>query len=91
MRDMSILKEMPETQPRIEHREGTIARSIEQQTAKLPSDTWLWCGVAAIGTSLCCELIGKKDLSRFFGQWVPTFLLIGIYNKIVKEQGSEGT
>ena len=91
MRNMSILKEMPETQPRIEHREGTIARSIEQQTAKLPSDIWLWAACGAIGTSLGFELAGKKDLSRFFGQWVPTFLLVGLYNKIVKEHGSEGT
>ena len=59
MRDMTILKEMPETQPRIEHHEGIVARSIEQQTAKMPSDVWLWAACGAIGTSLGCELLGQ--------------------------------
>jgi hypothetical protein len=33
----------PRAGAREEHREGPIARSIEQQTAKLPSDTF--CGL----------------------------------------------
>ena len=32
-----------------EHKEGPIARRIEKQTAKLPSDTFLWGAVGAIG------------------------------------------
>ena len=36
---------------RREHTEGQIAKSIESQTAKLPSDTFLWAAVAAIGVS----------------------------------------
>jgi len=35
-----------------QHREGTIARTIEQQTAKLPSDTFLWAAGASIIGSL---------------------------------------
>jgi hypothetical protein len=35
----SIVDGEPKTVPRSERREGAVARTIEQQTAKLPSDT----------------------------------------------------
>jgi hypothetical protein len=75
---------------REEHREGPLARSIEQQTAKLPSDTWLWCAVASIGVSLYFQITGDERKANFVGHWAPTFLLLGLYNKLVKLHGSEG-
>jgi hypothetical protein len=33
-----------------EHREGPVARAIEKQTAKLPSDAFLWAAGASIAT-----------------------------------------
>jgi hypothetical protein len=86
--DMAVKRE-PQTQPRIEHREGVLARSIEQQTAKLPSDTFLWAALGSIGLSLGLELSGKKDAANFVGHWAPTFLIIGLYNKLVKLEGSD--
>jgi hypothetical protein len=75
-------------QPKPEHAEGQVARTIEQQTAKLPSDTFLWAAVGAIAGSLTLQLAGKQKASLFIGQWAPTFLLLGLYNKIVKVAGS---
>jgi hypothetical protein len=72
-----------------QHTEGTVARTIEQQTAKLPSDTFLWAAVGSIGTSAVLRLMGKKHASLFVGEWVAPFLLLGVYNKIVKTQGSD--
>jgi hypothetical protein len=77
------------TRQRENHREGTIARAIETQTAKLPSDTFLWASLGAIGMSLVLQSLGKKEESLFVGQWAPTFLILGLYNKIVKELGSD--
>jgi hypothetical protein len=74
---------------REEHSEGVVARTIEQQTAKLPSDVFLWAAVGSIGASLVLQLMGKQQVSNFIGQWAPTFLLLGVYNKIVKVEGSE--
>ena len=71
------------------HSEGSIARTIEQQTAKLPSDVFLWAAFGAIGTSAVLQLMGKKQASLFVGDWVAPFLLFGVYNKIVKTQGSD--
>lgn len=72
-----------------DHSEGTVARTIEQQTAKLPSDVFLWAALGSIGTSAMLRLMGKKNASLFVGDWVAPFLLFGIYNKIVKTQGSD--
>jgi hypothetical protein len=72
-----------------QHAEGRIARNIEQQTTKLPSDIFLWAGLGSIGASLVLQLMGKKHLSQFVGHWVPTFLIFGLYNKVVKVAGSD--
>ena len=73
------------------HAEGSVARSIERQTAKLPSDTFLWAAVAAMGVSLAMQLSGKKHAGLFVGQWAAPFLLFGVYNKLVKVAGSDRT
>jgi hypothetical protein len=72
-----------------EHTEGTVARTIEQQTAKLPSDLFLWAAVGSIGVSALLQITGKQKFSLFVGQWVAPFLLLGVYNKIVKVAGSD--
>ena len=72
-----------------EHSEGTVARSIEQQTAKLPSDLFLWAAVGSIATSLTLKTMGQDRNALFVGQWAPTFLILGLYNKIVKVMGSD--
>ena len=72
-----------------EHSEGPVARTLEQQTAKLPSDLFLWAAVGSIGASALFQLMGKKKASLFVGEWVSPFLLFGVYNKIVKVAGSD--
>jgi len=80
----------PRTRPRPEHREGKVARSIEQQTAKLPSDTFLWTAIGSMGVSLALALTGRGKAATFVGQWAPTILILGLYNKLVKIEGSDG-
>lgn len=74
---------------RHEHSEGKLARTIEQQTAKLPSDVFLWAALGSIGASALLQLMGKQKASLFVGDWVSPLLLFGVYNKIVKVQGSD--
>lgn len=73
----------------VEHSEGQLARSIEQQTAKLPSDSFLWAALAAMGVAFALQVSGKKPESLFIGQWAAPFLLFGVYNKLVKVSGSD--
>ncbi len=72
-----------------QHSEGAVARTLEEQTAKLPSDVFLWAAMGSIGTSALLQFMGKKEASLFVGQWVAPFLLFGVYNKIVKVAGSD--
>lgn len=72
-----------------DHREGVVARAIEQQTAKLPSDTFLWAALGSIAASLTLQCLGKREEANFVGHWAPTFLILGLYNKIVKTHGSD--
>ncbi len=69
--------------------EGPLARAIEEQTARLPSDVWLWAAGASIATSLFLQYNDQKQKALFVGNWAPTFLLLGIYNKMVKQHGSD--
>ena len=80
----------PKPSPRAEHREGNLARAIEQQTAKLPSDAFLWAAVGSMGLSLALEIAGEEKKANFVGHWAPTLLILGLYNKLVKLQGSDG-
>ena len=72
-----------------EHSEGIVARTIEEQTAKLPSDIFLWGALGSIGISLYFELKGDTQKSSFVSRWVSPFLLLGVYNKLVKLAGSD--
>ena len=76
---------------RYEHTEGRVAKSIEEQTAKLPSDTFLWAAIGSMATSATLHMMGNKEASVFVGQWAPTFLILGLYNKLVKQLGSDFT
>jgi hypothetical protein len=74
-----------------QHTEGEVAKTIEQQTAKLPSDVFLWAAVGSMAASATLHLRGNKETSLFVGQWAPTLLILGLYNKLVKQLGSDFT
>ncbi|GAB2778440.1 hypothetical protein GCM10027275_22290 [Rhabdobacter roseus] len=72
-----------------EHKEGKVAKAIEEQTSKIPSDTFLWAALGAMGVSLTLKLLRKDEEALFVGQWPAPFLLLGIYNKLVKQEGHD--
>jgi len=78
------------TEPQ-QHSEGKVAKAIEDQTAKLPSEIFLFASLAAMGASLTLKFMGRKHTALFIGQWAAPFLLLGIYNKLVKLEGHDET
>ncbi|MBV8214772.1 MAG: hypothetical protein JOZ08_16320 [Verrucomicrobia bacterium] len=46
------------------HAEGPVARSLEQQTAKLPSDLFLWAAVGSILASLILKATPSSPALR---------------------------
>ncbi len=73
------------------HSEGPVARGIEEFTAQIPSDVYLWAAGASIIGSLSLMVSGNRHGALFVGQWAAPFLLLGVYNKIVKVSGSDRT
>lgn len=78
-----------ETDEAHRHAEGGVARGIEQYTAQMPSDWFLWAAGGSILASLTLQCLGRKEDAQFVGQWVAPFMLLGVYNKIVKVAGSD--
>jgi hypothetical protein len=72
-----------------EHTEGPVATAIEEQTAKLPSDLFLWLGVGSMIVSAAFQIAGQKKVSNFIGHWPVNFLVLGLYNKLVKLEGHD--
>jgi len=72
-----------------QHEEGAITKQIEYYTSQVPSGTYLSLAVGSIGLSLALKLMGQDKTANFVGQWVPTILILGLYNKLVKVEGSD--
>lgn len=69
--------------------EGMVTKAIEKQTAKVPSVVYLAAALASMAGSLTLKLMGRKSTALFIGQWAAPFLLLGLYNKIVKTEGHD--
>ena len=71
--------------------EGRLTKSIEKKTTKIPSIGFLGLAIGSMAVSVGLELFSRcrKDPANFVGLWVPNFLLLGIYNKLVKLEGSD--
>lgn len=85
--EKSELAYEPSSVVRDDHAESTFTRIIEHQTAKIPSDAFLFAALASMGASLVLQFTGRREASRFVGQWAPTLLTMGLYNKVVKLMG----
>lgn len=72
-----------------QHKEGEVTKKIEDQTAKLPSDTFLWLAIGSMAVSAALKIGGNGKTSLFIGQWAAPFLLFGVYNKLVKQLGHD--
>ena len=70
-------------------REGKMTRETESMTAQIPSLAFLTGAVVSMAVSLGLQVTGREKLSLFIGQWAPTFMLLGLYNKLVKVAGSD--
>jgi hypothetical protein len=62
----------------------TQSCSLERTMAMIPADAWMMAALGSIGLSLFLKLNGRKDDSRFIGDWAAPFLLLGVYTKLVR-------
>jgi len=72
-----------------ESSEDQFTGAIEKQTSRVPSSTFLGLAVASMAFSAAFKLMGKDSWALFVGQWAAPFLIMGNYNKMVKQHGSD--
>jgi hypothetical protein len=69
--------------------EDRITGAIEAQTSRIPSSGYLAAAFGSIAASAILKMLGKHDWALFVGQWPAAFMLMGVYNKMVKQHGSD--
>lgn len=74
-----------------EAQEDQVTAAIEKCTAKIPSSAYLGAAIASMIVSVGFKAAGKNHEALFVGQWAAPFLILGIYNKLVKLHGSDAT
>ena len=67
----------------VTHRAEETQRTFFRITDGIPEETWYWAALSSIGVSALLKLRGKDDWALFVGQWPPTFLLFGLYHRLV--------
>ena len=55
-------------------------------TDQVPGQAWYWAALGSILASAALRLAGKDSLSLFVGQWPPTFLLFGLFHKLLGQE-----
>jgi hypothetical protein len=71
--------------------EDRFTGAIERKTAEAPSSLFLGLAMASMAVSAIMKLTGKDNWALFVGQWAAPFLVMGTYNKMVKQHGSDAT
>lgn len=71
------------------YREDKFTGAIESQTAKVPSSGYLAFAIGSMAASAILKAVGRNDWALFVGQWAPALLIMGVYNKLVKQHGSD--
>ena len=71
------------------HAEGKMAKEIEARTSRLPSDLFLWGGLGLLAGSFALQLLHQKHMALALGQVAAPILIMGLYNKTVKQHGHD--
>ena len=53
-------------------------------TDQVPEEVWYWAALGSIVISATLFAFNKRDWSIFVGQWPPTFLLFGLFHKVLR-------
>jgi hypothetical protein len=74
-----------------EAQEDQLTAAIENTTSRIPSSFYLAAALTSMAISVGFKAAKKPHEALFVGQWAAPFLILGIYNKLVKLHGSDAT
>ncbi len=70
---------MADTKEHVDEAQQTFFRV----TDNVPEEAWYWAALGSIAISATLKLSGKDSWAVFVGQWPPTFLLFGLYHRLI--------
>lgn len=73
---------------RSDPQEDQFLATISKPNPVFPSGAYLGLGLCAVVLSSVLQGMNKKNAATFIGQWAVPFLLLGIYNKFVRQHKS---
>jgi hypothetical protein len=53
-------------------------------TDGVPEATWYWLALGSIAVSAALKLGDRDHWALFVGQWPPTFLLFGLFHRLLR-------
>ena len=72
-----------------EIKEDQLTALLESYSAKWPTSIFMGAAIASMVVSLILKSQRKHQDALFIGQWAAPFLILGLYNKAVKQHGSD--
>lgn len=72
-----------------EIQEDQMTALLERYSSKWPTSLFMGAAIASIIGSMILKRQRKHHDALFVGQWVAPFLILGLYNKSVKQHGSD--
>jgi hypothetical protein len=72
-----------------EMQEDQVTALLERYSSKWPTSVFMGAAMASIIGSMVLKSQRKHLDALFVGQWVAPFLILGLYNKTVKQHGSD--
>ena len=69
--------------------ENNFAKTVREYTTAVSFSAYLGVAVGALALSLALQLAGRGKWGNFVAQWVPAWLIIGVYTKLVNLEGHD--
>jgi hypothetical protein len=74
---------MVKTAPDVTGNVKVVQDQYFRVTDEVPGEVWYWAALGSILASAILFASNKRDWSLFVGQWPPTFLLFGLFHKLL--------
>jgi hypothetical protein len=71
--------------------EDRVTGAIESHSSRIPSSVYLGAAIGSMVGAAILKAAGKQHWSLFVGQWAAPLLIMGVYNKMVKQHGSDAS
>jgi hypothetical protein len=63
-------------------------RDFFSVTDNVSEKTWYWAAIGSIIISAMLKMTKRDDAAIFVGQWAPSFLLFGLFHRLLQPSRS---